>query len=618
MPSSNTQRRNALESPSTSPSYPSVYTPHSSRQEVFSARPTSFAGESFLPQWPHYLSSLSPSSIGQMSSPIAPQAAVMMPSWNDSLSAVPESYLPHQSNLWPYLPDRPSTQPTTNEAPIAATTILRSKVASPQPKPGKTKASFNSSSQVERKRSALAAEPTSSTGAESLASGGTVTKASLEGPLTDGVDLVPGRLSVEEPQLQRINQPGKLGGRMSREAMDALAQGHTELDDLLQKIVEATGLDSAQILQRWRPSDCRPINLWNIYQKYFQVHAAKELGRLPGQKRRRGSNSSKRIPMNVVQEAYKVFCKDEPNHERILKLFWRIEEIGDSNTTLNSRSQKFQRYTQKLKRLADSASTVDGFETVFGVVGAVVHQDQSLSTVYCSRMVPDFFSDRLRIPNDELEGHLKAHVYDRSSQKSLMDMKEHATAMNEAHVPPPTKKKSKNEKLLLEIKRKFCSLTEPCNIPQLQQSKTPFTHIPKLLAQSGWVLENWPEDVPFPCDIPTGKGIASLPICHREPLLLAFDHPHYPLRVVRKYPDAVPSSEPVVVGVPPPPGSKYSRARRKFLDKDRTEDRKGPARLTDSTSVQGQATANARKRSNTISRNHVGLEQGHEVKRIRR
>ena len=80
----------------------------------------------------------------------------------------------------------------------------------------------------------------------------------------------------------------------------------------------------------------------------------------------------------------------------------------------------------------------------------------------------------------------------------------------------------------------YSTKAEPCNIPQLQQSRTPFTHIPKLLAQGGWVLENWPEDVPFPCDIPIGKGIASLPICHREPLLLAFDHPHYPLRVVRK------------------------------------------------------------------------------------
>ena len=75
----------------------------------------------------------------------------------------------------------------------------------------------------------------------------------------------------------------------------------------------------------------------------------------------------------------------------------------------------------------------------------------------------------------------------------------------------------------------------PCNIAKFKQIQLPFSTIPAILAENGWILENWPEDVPFPCDLQQGKGIAGLKACYREPLLRALDDQHYPIKVVKRY-----------------------------------------------------------------------------------
>ncbi|PPQ82420.1 hypothetical protein CVT26_013270 [Gymnopilus dilepis] len=404
-------------------------------------------------------------------------------------------------------------------------------------------------------------------------------------------------------------------GRLSDEAIEALRDGLGELDGVIAKIIAATGLSLKQILNRWQPPVPRHLNLWNIYQKYFQTNTQKELNRLRG--KGRSTKDPSKANMTTIRSAYRAFRKEEPNYKGILDLFWRIHEIDGSNTSLNGRYRDFQKYVNTIRRLAESASNINGFEIAFCAVGSVVQQDQSLSATFCSQKVPNFFLDRLRFSDDELEAHLKAHAYDHESRKAVASREEQrltASTTGAGHedrtpfssateAPTSASKKRPLLEVLKDRIKKFLGCGPyPCKLSQLQSSRFPFSDFPKILAQHGWIIENWPEDVPFPCDLQKGKGVARLEVSYRERLLKAFDDPQHPIRLVKKFPSGkilspVPACEPVIIGVAPSSKSEHERGRRRFLDTHGTADRNGPARsIVLSASSKGLLCQNSRKR----------------------
>ncbi|PPQ97888.1 hypothetical protein CVT26_013062 [Gymnopilus dilepis] len=452
-------------------------------------------------------------------------------------------------------------------------------------------------------------------------------------------------LSVNDPDLCMTREPGRVvvtrghlegqllrpalsdgpstTGRLSDEALEALQDGFAELDRVMQKIKGSTGLTPKQILDRWQPSLPRHLNFWNIYQKYFQTRPQEELKRLQKKGRPIGTfllpslqlwsalipEDPSKVDTLTIRSAYRAFRKEEPNHKGILELFWRIHEIESSNTSLNGRYRDFRKYVNAMTRLAESASTINGFEIAFCAVGSVVQQDQSLSATFCSRMVPNFFLDRLHFSNDELEAHLKAHVYDYASRAAVVSRdkerltvsmtaaEQHTDRTPHTGTKEPLDSTKKKGPLLKVLKDRIKKFLEPCNISQLQSSRFPFSDFPKILAQYGWIIENWPEDIPFPCDFQKGKGIARLGASHRDSLLKAFDDPQDPIKIVKKFPCAVPACEPVIIGIAPSPKSEYERGRRRFLDTNGTVDRNGPARRTGtSASANEPSRQNLRKR----------------------
>ncbi|PPQ76651.1 hypothetical protein CVT26_013926 [Gymnopilus dilepis] len=397
-------------------------------------------------------------------------------------------------------------------------------------------------------------------------------------------------------------------GRLSGDAMETLQDGLAELDGVIQKIKDSTGLSLKQIFNRWQPPIPRHRNFWNIYQKYFQTRPQEELNRLRG--RGRSTKDPSRANITTIRSAYRAFRKEEPDHEGILELFWRIHEIDGSNTSLNGRSRDFQKYVSTMKRLAESASCVNGFEIAFCAVGSVVQQDQSLSATFCSQRVPNFFLDRLHFSESELEAHLKAHAYDYASRTAVASRESErpagstTTAEEDSHQTPPTDIKetaNKKRSLLVNLKdriKKF--LGYPCKISQLQTSRLPFSDLPKILAQNGWIIENWPENVPFPCDLQKGKGVAKLGASDRKTLLEAFDDPLHPIKLVKKFPFAVPACEPVIIGVAPSPDSGHGHGRRCFLDNHGTVNRDEPTRrIVSSASTNGSSCQNPNKRRAT-------------------
>ena len=67
---------------------------------------------------------------------------------------------------------------------------------------------------------------------------------------------------------------------MSNAARKALQEGFAELDVCIQRVSAKTGLNPAQIVERWDATKTRVANSWNIYQGFFEEQRDQELARL--------------------------------------------------------------------------------------------------------------------------------------------------------------------------------------------------------------------------------------------------------------------------------------------------------------------------------------------------
>ncbi|PPQ96494.1 hypothetical protein CVT26_010488 [Gymnopilus dilepis] len=423
------------------------------------------------------------------------------------------------------------------------------------------------------------------------------------------------------------------------------------LSTQLREISASTGIPQGDIIRQLDVPHVQVLDFFDMYRDFFATRVEEELRRLPHLDL---PDEDAEIPDHLIEQIFKQFMKETPHYKSSLMDRWSIMRIA---RTSGDRQEHFTSFATKLEGIFRSASDLLQFESATCVVGSDVHRDQELSTTICSPMVSEFFPDRLGISQREITGHLKAHAYDCVSRRfppkvqtqdpAVVDSSGNGSkqVVDEVKMDARTRggseplqnavdcpstssstkttrivdvqstdvkkeSKAKDGALLRELKERLLELTKPCGIKQLQ-SRTQLTRLPKMLAMNGWILENWPEDVPFACDCRTGKGVAGLSVDEQVAFLRALKDPNFPLRVVKKSEDALPDSEPVIIGVPPPPGSRFTHGRRRFLDREGTEDRKGPQRLAslglslelaESLEVSEQSTTGHPYQSNSLKR----------------
>ncbi|PPQ96264.1 hypothetical protein CVT26_005544 [Gymnopilus dilepis] len=393
------------------------------------------------------------------------------------------------------------------------------------------------------------------------------------------------------------------------------------LEEKLAEISASTGVSQGDLISQLDIPGIQVLDFFKIYRQYFATRAEEELKRLPEADLPSGNYVE--IPEHLVEETFERFKEETPRYQSVLLDQWSIFRIVEDCI---DRQERFNSFVAKLEGISTLASEILQFETATCAVGSDIHRDQELSTTICSPLATDFFVDRLCLSLNDVTGHLKAHAYDCVSRKSRpnirrgppdqqdlpaaelpgdrvrvipRELKNDAGEVTERtqnpvnqrpDTPPPAEiardrsmdpekaKKAKEGALVQELKQRLSELTKPCGIDQLQK-KIFLTKLPKTLAKEGWIIENWPEGVPFACDCRTGKGVAGLSVEEQVALLKALKDPDFPLRVVRKSVNAIPASEPVIIGVPPSPGSQFTHGRRRFLDAEGTSDRRGPPRL---------------------------------------
>ncbi|KJA14941.1 hypothetical protein HYPSUDRAFT_208298 [Hypholoma sublateritium FD-334 SS-4] len=382
-------------------------------------------------------------------------------------------------------------------------------------------------------------------------------------------------------------------GRMTNTARQALQEGFGELDACIKRISAKTGLNPAQIVERWDATETRVSNSWNLYQGFFEDKREEELARLDPEVHPHPGAIPKKAAISACYELFKLSKPD--TYDQILRSWYRLRlmtQTGD--IPMSKRTRNFRKHVEKIDSLIRHGSSHHGFEGLCIIAGGVINQDQNLAQMVGSDATVDFFLERYRSGDNEALGQMKAHVYDRLSKRMVSEdrdensplpvVKKEQTAAGETAIPS-----------IQDLKEKFIALAARYKVVVTKGQALLWKALPHAIAEAGCVLHNWPEDVPFPCDEnQTGKtaskGISILKLPARALLFAAFDHPTYPLHFERKSKTSVPGDDPVIIGVPPSPSSSHTHGRRKFLDDNRNEDRKGPPRRKATTDTKSSVT----------------------------
>lgn len=131
---------------------------------------------------------------------------------------------------------------------------------------------------------------------------------------------------------------------------------------------------------------------------------------------------------------------------------------------------------------------------------------------------------------------------DTTSTAGVVEKKE-ATPVGEAAAPTIHDLREKFIRLACKLIVNRCSdiltfISAHHKITVTKGSGLLWRALPQVIADTGCVLLNWPEDVPFPCDEAgknASKGISALKLPARALLFAAFSHPTHPLAIEKKY-----------------------------------------------------------------------------------
>ncbi|KAG2353928.1 hypothetical protein BDR07DRAFT_1382668 [Suillus spraguei] len=131
--------------------------------------------------------------------------------------------------------------------------------------------------------------------------------------------------------------------------------------------------------------------------------------------------TSRIIPSKNLHELDFKFLQTEAlwafpdKYKDILSIHDEVKMLSASPQTVSQCGQEFQKYYQRMFSIADGAAAKFGFETAMVICGKIVNQDASLGQVHTMPGAAEFWSLQCQADDDTIIGHLKAHVYNKTS-----------------------------------------------------------------------------------------------------------------------------------------------------------------------------------------------------------
>ncbi|OAX32111.1 hypothetical protein K503DRAFT_787412 [Rhizopogon vinicolor AM-OR11-026] len=205
-------------------------------------------------------------------------------------------------------------------------------------------------------------------------------------------------------------------GRKSADTQAILEAGFIDIEQSFLQLSESTSMPIQQIINSFLKSHGRTTvntNFWNIYAcSYFKDNVEEELARVGAVLPADGGSPN----TSIRTKCYELFKGAFPDtYKNILTVYDEMKMLSGSPHTVSQHAQELQKYYKRLFSTIDSAAAKFGFETAVIICGKIVNQDASLGQVHMSPGAADFFSFQCHADDDTIIGHLKAHVYNKTS-----------------------------------------------------------------------------------------------------------------------------------------------------------------------------------------------------------
>ncbi|KAG2136084.1 uncharacterized protein EDB93DRAFT_1106955 [Suillus bovinus] len=147
--------------------------------------------------------------------------------------------------------------------------------------------------------------------------------------------------------------------------------------------------------------------------------------------------------------------------------------------------------------IADSTAAKFSFETTMVICGKIVNQDASLGQVHTTPGTAEFWSTRCRADDDTIIGHLKAHVYNKTSltvvDDAFNDLPEYNgdASSRDADSIPSTKVEGHDESLQW-LKKAIAKQVTKLGGKFASDKNFPWKMMPSSLASGGLNIEGYP------------------------------------------------------------------------------------------------------------------------------
>lgn len=161
---------------------------------------------------------------------------------------------------------------------------------------------------------------------------------------------------------------------MTNIARKVLQDGFEELDACIQRIGAKTGLNSAQIVERWDATKTRVVNSWNIYQSFFEERRDQELARLDPEVHTHREQCPPfcaifdvnfdlvgAIPNKAtISACYDLFKLSKPDtYDSILRSWYRLRLMTDgSDMSMSKCARDFKKHAEKIDALVGAISSL--------------------------------------------------------------------------------------------------------------------------------------------------------------------------------------------------------------------------------------------------------------------
>ncbi|KIJ57799.1 hypothetical protein HYDPIDRAFT_103826, partial [Hydnomerulius pinastri MD-312] len=266
-----------------------------------------------------------------------------------------------------------------------------------------------------------------------------------------------------------------------------------------------------------------------------------------------------------MSKCYRSFRQEFPDTwQEILATYDEADALGDMDKTVAQRQQLFHKMSTKFAQSFAAMAKSHAFEGAFVMAGSVVNQDGGLGFAFNTPGAENFFTERCRADSDEMIGHLKAHIYNKSSLATVAQ----AFDDDNQQEGPPTKKEADDDDNAPE-----CS-SDKVGCKWASGKLFPWKGLPAKLAKSGIVCYNYPGLASLPGEErqrkPKGgsKGISDLTLAECSILVNALsdtsgDGLHFK-HVPELKADLMASRIPVIHGAAPDHNSPLAHAKRMF------------------------------------------------------